>query len=83
MESTRPTDADRPFPTVNEGFRIHRIIDGDSLESLAQHYLGFSGRSTEIFEANRSVLSDPEILPIGLELKIPPSGPQSSQPLRP
>ena len=25
----------------NEGFRIHRIVDGDSLESLAEHYLGF------------------------------------------
>ena len=75
-------------PAFDEGFRIHKIVDGDSLESLAERYLGFSARAGEIFEANRSVLSDPEILPIGLDLKIPAmkspaTGPRSSQRSRP
>ena len=49
----------------------HRVIDGDSLAILAERYLGSATRAMEIYEANRSVLSQPEILPIGAQLKIP------------
>ncbi len=52
--------------------RTHRIVDGDSLPAIAQRYLGSAARANEIFELNRNVLSDPELLPIGLELKLPP-----------
>jgi nucleoid-associated protein YgaU len=54
--------------------RIHRIVDGDTLASLAQRYLGSADRQREIYEANRDLLSDPGVLPIGVELKIPPRG---------
>jgi len=33
--------------------------------------LGSANRAMEIFETNREVLTDPELLPIGTELKIP------------
>jgi nucleoid-associated protein YgaU len=49
----------------------HRIIDGDSLALLAERYLGSASRAMEIYAANRNVLTHPEILPIGAELKIP------------
>jgi len=49
----------------------HKVIDGDSLALLAERYLGSANRAMEIYEANRNVLSRPEILPIGAELKIP------------
>lgn len=49
----------------------HRIVDGDSLSSLAERYLGSADRAMEIFEANREKLTDPRILPIGVELRIP------------
>ncbi len=49
----------------------HKIIDGDSLALLAERYLGSASRAMEIYEANRNVLTQPEILPIGAELKIP------------
>ena len=49
----------------------HKIIDGDSLALLAERYLGSASRASEIFAANRNVPSQPEILPIGVELKIP------------
>jgi nucleoid-associated protein YgaU len=52
----------------------HRIVDGDTLEGLAQLYLGSPARAREIFDANRDVLSDPRLLPIGVELKIPRTG---------
>jgi nucleoid-associated protein YgaU len=53
------------------GTRIHKIVDGDTLPALATKYLGAADRAMEIFQANREVLSDPELLPIGAELKIP------------
>lgn len=52
--------------------RTHRIVDGDTLPALAQRYLGTPDRAREILEANRNVLRDAELLPIGVELEIPP-----------
>jgi nucleoid-associated protein YgaU len=49
----------------------HRIVDGDTLPKLAVAYLGDGDRYLDIFEANRDVLSDPRLLPIGAELAIP------------
>lgn len=63
-----PDEATRP---ANARAIEHRVIDGDTLAALAERYLGDAGRATEVFEANRDVLSDPELLPIGAVLKIP------------
>ena len=52
--------------------RTHRVVDGDTLPALAERYLGSAARAEEIYQANRDVLSDPELLPIGAELKLPP-----------
>lgn len=58
---------------------VHKIVDGDTLRALAQRYLGSAERSLEIYEANRDVLPSPELLPIGVELRIPSRG-SSAQP---
>ena len=58
--------------------RTHKIVDGDTLEALAERYLGSAERYREIYEANRDVLPSPQLLPIGTELKIPPQGIQAS-----
>jgi phage tail protein X len=50
----------------------HKIRDGDTLTGLAERYLGSAARAGEIFDANHDVLSNPELLPIGVELQIPP-----------
>ena len=57
----------------------HKIIDGDSLALLAERYLGSASRAMEIYEANRNILTYPEILPIGAELKIPRAEQASAQ----
>jgi nucleoid-associated protein YgaU len=49
----------------------HKIVDGDTLPALAERYLGSESRAREIYEANRAVLSDPNILRIGVVLSIP------------
>lgn len=51
--------------------RTHTVVDGDTLESLAQRYYGSAARADDIYRANRDVLSDPNLLPIGVELKLP------------
>jgi len=58
--------------------RTHKIQDGDTLSKLAARYLGSSDRCLEIYELNRGVLSNPDLLPIGVELKIPPAVAQAS-----
>ena len=49
----------------------HTVVDGDTLPALAKRYLGSADRAGEIFAYNRDVLSDPDMLPIGAELRIP------------
>ena len=62
-----------PWPMQGEAreARTHIVTDGDSLERLASRYLSDPQRSREIYELNREVLSAPDLLPIGAELKIP------------
>jgi nucleoid-associated protein YgaU len=80
--AAKPREADRPAGAawgppieaalpLRETVRTHRIVDGDSLEGLAERYLGSAARAGELFAANRDVLADPKLLPIGAELKIP------------
>jgi nucleoid-associated protein YgaU len=61
-----------PAPHKPAPPRRHTIVDGDTLGNLAQRYLGSDDRADEIFAANRDVLKDPELLPIGAVLTIPP-----------
>jgi len=49
----------------------HKVRDGDTLPSLAAAYYGDADRYPAIFEANRSVLSSPDVLTIGTYLVIP------------
>lgn len=71
--------------------REYRIRKLDTLEDLAERFLGAKDRAEELFEANRGVLHDRHILPLGAVLRIPPgvapteSVPEDSdlQPVRP
>ena len=58
----------------------HRITDGDTLPSLAERYLGSADRHREIYEANRDLLKSPDLLPIGIEVKIPIQPPPPTSP---
>jgi hypothetical protein len=58
--------------------RTHVVIDGDSLEKLAGRYLHDPRRGSEIFELNREMLANPDLLPIGTELKIPNRPPRAT-----
>ncbi len=49
----------------------HKVTDGDTLTELAKRYLGNAGRWSELYDYNRNVLTNPDLLPIGAELRIP------------
>ena len=66
------TRDERTGATLQRRPRIHYVRDGDSLESLAERFLGSRERASEIFEANRGTLSRPELLPVGTKIVIPP-----------
>ncbi|MCL1841444.1 MAG: LysM peptidoglycan-binding domain-containing protein, partial [Propionibacteriaceae bacterium] len=56
-------------PGTNQTMVVVRA--GDSLWSLAQQYLGDGGRWPALFEANRTVVSDPGVIRPGWELRLP------------
>ena len=70
---------ERPAPAVSSATseaakgRTHVIRAGDTLTGLAARYLGNQGRYEEIYSANRNVLTDPNRLPVGTEIRIPDS----------
>jgi len=75
-----PRDAER-LRTADKPKR-HRIVDGDTLPKLAVAYLGDRDQYLDIFHANRDVLSDPRLLPIGTEIAIPAAkDSESDQPI--
>ncbi len=49
----------------------HVVRNTDTLEKLAERYLGDGSRALEIFDLNRDKLDNPHLLPIGAELRIP------------
>lgn len=67
-----PADGETPRqPQAAAAPRTHRVQNGDTLSALAARYLGSSERFWDIFTANRDRLRNPDVLPIGLELRIP------------
>lgn len=50
---------------------VHVVRNGDTLEKLASRYLEDEARALEIFDLNRDQLTNPHLLPIGAELRIP------------
>ena len=47
------------------------VAQGDTLWSISAKYLGSGAKYMQIFEANRKILSNPNIIKAGQELIIP------------
>lgn len=50
----------------------YRVRDGDDLGSIAGRLYGHPGAASAIWAANRDSISNPDLLPIGAELRLPP-----------
>jgi len=51
--------------------RYHLVAAGDTLGHIAQKYYGKASSYMKIFEANRDILDDPNLIKVGQKLKIP------------
>ena len=49
----------------------HDVKKGDTLWKIAEHYYGDGSLYPKIFEANRDVLKDPNLIRVGQKLRIP------------
>jgi len=56
----------------SEPARIYIIRDGDDLTAIATRFYGHPAAATAIWQANRGLLRDPGVLPIGAALVLPP-----------
>ncbi|HNE28740.1 MAG TPA: LysM peptidoglycan-binding domain-containing protein [Saprospiraceae bacterium] len=52
-------------------FAKYTVEKGDSLSKIAKHFYGDMMKYKQIFEANRSILDDPDRIEVGQELIIP------------
>ena len=72
--STAPTAGDRsPEPAaapVSAG-RTYVVVSGDSLSKIAKREYGDGNKWRKIYEANRDIIKDPDLIYPGQELKIP------------
>lgn len=50
----------------------YRVRDGDDLGSIAGHFYGHPAAASAIWAANRESITHPDLLPIGVELRLPP-----------
>lgn len=48
-----------------------QVAEGDTLSSLSAQHLGDETRWPELWHTNRAVLADPDVLPVGLILRLP------------
>ena len=70
----RPATA-RPAPQPAPGGSLpatYRVRDGDDLAGIAARMYGHPAAATALWAANRDLISDPGLLPIGAELRLPP-----------
>jgi nucleoid-associated protein YgaU len=52
-------------------FARHTVKSGESLSKIAKHYYGDAMKYKQIFEANRNILKNPDLIHPGQELVIP------------
>jgi nucleoid-associated protein YgaU len=57
--------ADSPFA------QYHVVAKGDTLSKIAEQYYGDETLYKKIFEANRDIIKNPDLIQIGWKLRIP------------
>ena len=68
--STAPTASQQPTSTFGSG-KTYIVAKGDSLSKIAQREYGDANKWRTIYEANRDLIKDPDLIYPGQELKVP------------
>ena len=71
VAAAAPVKAEAEAEAAPAGERIHEVIRGDTLSGIAKKYYGKAGLYNKIFEANRDILDDPNLIKVGQKLRIP------------
>lgn len=58
------------FPTKVYADTTHTVVKGDTLGSIAKQYYGDASKWQEVFESNKDVIKDPNLISVGWILKI-------------
>jgi nucleoid-associated protein YgaU len=67
--STAPT-APEPVATSGSG-KTYVVANGDSLSKIAKREYGDASKWRRIYEANKDLIKDPDLIYPGQELKVP------------
>lgn len=67
--STAPA-ATQPTSTIGSG-KTYVVVKGDSLSKIAKREYGDANKWRTIYEANKDLIKDPDLIYPGQELKIP------------
>jgi LysM repeat protein len=66
-----PAPAPEPEPEPEPAERIYEVVAGDTLSGIAKKYYGAANQYMKIFEANRDILDNPDLIKVGQKLRIP------------
>ena len=68
--SSTATAAPQPTGTIGSG-KKYVVVTGDSLSKIAKREYGDANKWRTIYEANKDVIKDPDLIYPGQELKVP------------
>ena len=58
-------------PTTATNYTFYTIESGDSLSKIAKEYYGDANKWNTLFEANREVIEDPDLIYPGQQIRVP------------
>lgn len=70
VESGSSSTAPSPTPAT-PAFKTYEVVKGDSLSKIAKREYGRAEDWRKIYEANRDIIKDPDLIHPGQKLKIP------------
>ncbi len=71
VDAPKPQPAPAPPPPPKPVERFYEVVAGDTLSKISLKYYGNANKYMKIFEANRDILSNPDLIKPGQKLRIP------------
>jgi len=71
VDAPKPAPAPVPPPPPKPVERFYEVVPGDTLSKISLKYYGNANRYMKIFEANRDILNNPDLIKPGQKLRIP------------
>jgi len=70
-----PAPEQAPAPVEEPEERIYEVVSGDTLGKISKEFYGDAMQYMKIFEANRDILDNPDLIKVGQKLRIPKTPP--------